>query len=370
MKKGFSLPIWVAGAAKSALKKLVGLPFKNYELIKIPNKKKELKIEIHSVGLLKGDSCALAITFAKSDLDLDITQNLEIWTIASLEKISFNNSVQTKPINIIAGSGVGIKENTAEICMSDFAKEVLYKNLLDIIPEGFNLNLEIIFPNGEFLAERTSNKSFGIVDGLSIIGTSAETYSSASPDQLEEAKNNLAKLIQNDFKGKVVFVIGENGLNLAKTCNVKFPIIKVGNWIGPLIVDAAIKKVKTVILFGYHGKLIKLAGGIFHTHNHLADGRIEILIYLGVKEKLPSEILIKLSQLNNLEDALLVLEKFNKSIAEKLFQNLSNTIEKRSLAYVNRYLKTDMEIASIIFDRKRKIRWAGIYGKKYISYFQ
>ena len=36
------------------------------------------------------------------------------------------------------------------------------------------------------------------------------------------------------------------------------------HWIGPLIVDAAIK-VKAVILFGYHGKLIKLAGGIFHT---------------------------------------------------------------------------------------------------------
>ena len=110
------------------------------------------------------------------------------------------------------------------------------------------------------------------------------------------AKTKLAKLIKNDFKGKVVFVIGENGLNLAKNCNVKLPIIKVGNWIGPLIVDAAIKNVKTVILFGYHGKLIKLAGGIFHTHNHLADGRIEILVYLAVKEKLPFEIILKLSQ--------------------------------------------------------------------------
>ena len=88
--------------------------------------------------------------------------------------------------------------------------------MLDSIPAGFNLNLEIIFPNGKFLAERTSNKSFGIVDGLSIIGTSAETYSSASPDQLEEAKNNLAKLIQNDFEGEVIFVIGENGFNWRK----------------------------------------------------------------------------------------------------------------------------------------------------------
>jgi len=148
------------------------------------------------------------------------------------------------------------------------------------------------------------------------------------------------------------------------------PIIKIGNWIGPLLVDAAIKKVKTVILFGYHGKLIKLAGGIFHTHNHLADGRIEILVYLAVKEKVPSEIIVKLSHLNNLEEALLILERFDKSIAEKLFLNLSNTIEKRSFAYVYRYVITEIEIASIIFDRKRKIRWAGIYGNKYISYFQ
>ncbi|MBO8229200.1 cobalt-precorrin-5B (C(1))-methyltransferase [Prochlorococcus marinus str. MU1404] len=370
MKKGFSLPLWVAGAARSALKKLLGFPFDNYELIKIPNEKKEIKIEIHSVGLIKDNSYALGISFAKSGLDLDVTQNLEIWTIVSLEKIFFDNPTQTNSINIIAGSGVGINQNTHEISISDFAKEVLYANLLDTIPDGFNLNLEIIFPNGKFLAERTSNKSFGIVDGLSIIGTSAETYSSASPDQLEEAKNKLSKLIKNDFKGKVVFVIGENGLNLAKTCKINLPTIKVGNWIGPLIVDAAIKNVQTVILFGYHGKLIKLAGGIFHTHNHLADGRIEVLVYLAVKEKIPPEIIVKLSHFNTVEDALLFLEGFDKSTAEKLFQKLSNTIETRSFEYVNRYVKTDMKIASIIFDRKRKIRWSGTNGNEYISYFQ
>ncbi|MDC3019574.1 cobalt-precorrin-5B (C(1))-methyltransferase CbiD [Prochlorococcus sp. AH-736-E15] len=370
MKKGFSLPLWVAGAARSALKKLVGFPFNNYELIKIPNQNKKIKIEIHSVGLVNCDSYALGISFAKSGLDLDLTQNLEIWTIVSLEKVSSKKSVQKNELNIIAGYGVGINEKTSEICISDFAKEVLHENLLDIIPEGNRLNLEIIFPKGKFLAERTSNNSFGIVDGLSIIGTSAETYSSASPDQLKKAKVHLSKLIKNDFQGKVIFVIGENGLNLAKTLNPKLPIIKVGNWIGPLIVDAAIKNVKTVILFGYHGKLIKLAGGIFHTHNHLADGRIEILVYLAVKEKVPPEIIVKLSSSKTIEDALLLLEHFNKSISDKLFQTLSNTIEKRSIEYVNRYIKTDMEVAAIIFDRKRKIRWSGITGKNYVPYFK
>ena len=369
LKKGFSLPLWVAGAAKSALKFLLGSSFQNYELIKIPNEKRLIKIEVHSAALIQGNSHAMGITYAKSDLALDLTQNLEIWTIASLEKTLIKNVTQENQINIIAGQGVGIDQNTSKICISLFAKEVLFENLLDIIPDGFKLNLEIIFPNGKFLAERTSNKSFGIVEGLSIIGTSADTFSSASPDQLKNAKEQLEHVIENNFKGKLIFVIGENGLDLAKSCNIKFPIIKVGNWIGPLLVDAAIKNVKTVILFGYHGKLIKLAGGIFHTHNHIADGRIETLVYLAVQENIPIEVIMKISNFDTIEESFLLLEEFSKSKADKLWNKLSNYVEERSFEYVNKYLKTDMQIAAVIFDRQRKIRWSGCNGKDYISSF-
>jgi len=371
LKKGFSLPIWVAAAAKSALKKLVGLSFENYELIKIPNQKKHIKIPVHSASVFFKSSCALGISFAKSGLVLDLTQNLEIWTIVSLEEKIINNLNPKNKIKIIAGYGVGIQKTTKEICISNFAREVLFENLLDLIPKGYILNLEIIFPNGKFLAERTSNKSFGIVEGLSIIGTSAETFSSASDNQLKKAKKDIKRLIsRKDFKGKIVFVIGENGLHLAKSYNVKFPIIKVGNWIGPLLVYAALENVETVILFGYHGKLIKLAGGIFHTHNHLADGRIEILVYLAVLEDIPYEIIKQLSNLKTIDQAFLLLEGFSKSKADKLWNKLTNTIEERSIQYVNRYTKTDIEIAAVIFDKQRKIRWFGFNGKNYISHFK
>ena len=370
MKKGFSLPLWVTGAAKSAVKKLIGKSFDDYELIKIPNEKKIIKIKVNSVGFINGESSALAISFAKSDLYLDLTQNLEIWTLASLEAISDSNNLKTNRINIIAGYGVGIDQKTSEICISNFAKELFYENLLDIIPLGFRLNLEIILPKGKFLAERTSNKSFGIVEGLSIIGTSAETYSSASPDQLKNAKLQLEQITSNKFCGKIIFVIGENGLDLANNCDLQFPIIKVGNWIGPLLVDAAMKQVKMVILFGYHGKLIKLAGGIFHTHNHLADARIEILVYLAVMEKIPIEIITKLAQSDTVEEALLLLEDLSLSLANKLWNKLSNFVERRSMEYVNRYIKTDMKVAAIIFDRQRNIRWSGFNAKDYISDFQ
>ena len=370
MKKGFSLPLWVTGAAKSAVKKLMELPFEDYELIKIPEKNETIKIKVHSAGLINRKSLALGISFVDSGLDLDITQNLEIWTIVSLEKTYKASNKSLDPINIIPGYGVGIDQKTSKICISTFAKKVLLENLLDIIPEGYKLNLEIIFPNGKFLAERTSNKSFGIVEGLSIIGTSAETFSSASPDQLKNAKLKLNRLFSGGFHEKIIFVIGENGRDLVKNIDLEIPIIKVGNWIGPLLVDASIKKVKTVILFGYHGKLIKLAGGIFHTHNHLADARIEILVYLAVKEEVPIEIIKKLSLANTVEDALLLLESFSFSLAEKLWNQLSDTVEKRSREYINRYIKTDMQIAAILFDRQRNIRWSGKNGKEYISIFK
>ena len=59
--------------------------------------------------------------------------------------------------------------------------------------------------------------------------------------------------------------------------------------------------------------------------------RIEILVYLAVKEKVPIEIIEKLSLANTIENAWLILEGFSQSLADKLWNKLSDTIEKRSI---------------------------------------
>ena len=106
MKKGFSLPLWVVASAKAAVKKLLNLPFENYELIKIPNNSDLKKIEVHSVAYIKENDAALAITFANSGLDLDLTNNLEIWVIASFVKIK-NSEMDLKGIiDLVPGYGV------------------------------------------------------------------------------------------------------------------------------------------------------------------------------------------------------------------------------------------------------------------------
>ena len=356
LKKGFSLPLWVVASAKAAVKKLLDLPFENYEFIKIPDSNDLKKIKIHSVAFIKENGAALAITFAKSGLDLDLTNNLEIWVVASFVKIkNLENCIKPK-IDLVPGYGVGIDSNSEKICISDFAKKIIEVNLSEIIPEGFKLCLEIIFPKGKFLAERTSNKAFGIVEGLSIIGTSAETHISASPEQLKYAIDELNKAIAEHGMDLITFVIGENGLDLAKKYDLPFPIIKVGNWIGPLLVQAATQKVKKIILLGYYGKLIKLAGGIFHTHNHLADARIEILVYLAIKQKIPLKIINTFMNSQTIDDAIKIVEAFNIEVAKKLIYEISNRVEIRSKEYIERYISSDIKVEVILFDRDRKIR--------------
>ena len=356
LKKGFSLPLWVVASAKAAVKKLLDLPFENYEFIKIPDSNDLKKIKIHSVAFIKENGAALAITFAKSGLDLDLTNNLEIWVVASFVKVkNLENCIKPK-IDLVPGYGVGIDSTSEKICISDFAKKIIEVNLSEIIPEGFKLCLEIIFPKGKFLAERTSNKAFGIVEGLSIIGTTAETHISASPEQLKYAIDELNKAIAEHGMDLITFVIGENGLDLAKKYDLPFPIIKVGNWIGPLLVQAATQKVKKIILLGYYGKLIKLAGGIFHTHNHLADARIEILVYLAIKQKIPLKIINTFMNSQTIDDAIKIVEAFNIEVAKKLIYEISNRVEIRSKEYIERYISSDIKVEVILFDRDRKIR--------------
>jgi len=370
LKKGFSLPLWLAASAKSAVKNLLGYPFEDFELIKNINSNEVFRIKVHSAASIKEKSKSLAITFADSGLDLDLTNNLEIWVIANFELVSDNNLNKEDLIKIIPGEGVGINSSTNKICISNFAKLILEENLLELIPVGYKLNLKIIFPKGKFLSERTSNKAFGIVEGLSIIGTAADTFASASQEQLENAKKELDFALSENSNQKITFVIGENGLDIAKRECISTPLIKIGNWVGPLLVYAAAKKLKEVLILGYHGKLIKLAGSIFHTHNHLADGRHEILVYQAFQSKIPNPLIHRMSKSKTIEDALITAEEYNHQLANHLWSQIANTVELRSQKYINKYVCGELLIGAVLFDRKRKIRWKGKNGEIMFSKFR
>ena len=370
----FTLPVWVVAAAKSAANTLIGNKFKDTETIRLPKKEESITVPISSSALLDNGQRSLAVTHCQSGLSLDVTRGLEIWAYIQINKSSCHSGKKVENdfpdwLDFHAGDGVGKFESTGLPSISKFARDLLCINLYSLLPKGYVFKVEIVLPKGKDRASRTSNKAFGIVDGLSLIGTQAEVQISASPEQLNNCKELLRhRCSEPAFDGCLTFVIGENGRDLALTFGLPDKqIIKTGNWLGPLLVAAAESRVKNLLLFGYHGKLVKLAGGVFHTHHHLADGRLEILTSLAVRENISLELIQLISKSTSVENALLALESKNSSEVALIWSRMAKEIEIKSLSYVNRYFSSSMEIGSILFDRKRQVRWAGFHGLKQIN---
>jgi cobalt-precorrin-5B (C1)-methyltransferase len=203
-----------------------------------------------------------------------------------------------------------------------------------------------------------------VVEGLALIGTRAAVQAGASPDQLEAT---LAALRQSvgapGFQGDLVLVIGENGLDLAPRLGLPPQLLlKAGNWIGPVLVAAAEAGVRRLLLFGYQGKLIKLAAGIFHTHHHLADGRAEVITAFAALEGLTGESLAALHAAPTVEAALAGLEAADPALAQGLRDRLAAAVETRSAAYLARHGGVGLVVGAVLFDRGRRVRAVGPVG--------
>ncbi len=349
---------------------LTGHQFMCMQQINLLHTHEPLLVPVVSAALIAEGRQAIAICHADSGINLDITRGLEIWACVQLQRsLSKIDQKSDSWLKLVAGMGVGKYKESGDLCLSDFARDLLYGNLRSFVPEGMILRVELIFPSGRELAKRTSNEAFGVIEGLALIGTQAEAQISASPDQLQRTIEKLrSKCAKSSFNGALTFVIGENGLDLALKSGLSADyILKVGNWLGPLLVAAADSGVQNLLLLGYHGKLVKLAGGIFHTHHHLADGRLEVLTALAVAEGIPFHLIQVISKAVSVEAALLELEGSDPVIAKNLWKRISSAVEQRSAAYVSQYGSWSIEIGAALFDRQRRIRWAGPFACKQLE---
>jgi cobalt-precorrin-5B (C1)-methyltransferase len=367
---GLTLPVWVAAAARAALQCLLGMPVDERQVLTLPDRSEPLRVPVQSVAPLAQGEQALAISRCDPGPGLDLTRGLEIWVRLCWRQPAPIEAEGDDWLELVAGEGVGRMVADQRLCISSFARQLLQRNLRPLLPPGRALRLEVILPAGRALAERTSNAAFGVVDGLALIGTQAEVQASASPDQLQATLEQLTQLTRAAaFEGGLVVVIGENGLDLARSSGLadRLPVLKVGNWIGPVLVAAAEAGVQELLLLGYHGKLIKLAGGIFHTHHHLADGRLEVLVALAVREGWATERLQPLLQLPSLEAALLALSECDPEAAEALWRAIAAAVEQRSRTYLERYGRWPLRVGAALFDRSRCLRWAGPEGLRLLN---
>ncbi len=383
MRSGYTLPVFATASAIAALQCLrqsrAESKSVNIDLITPPQR---VKISIEQVAIIQ-PGMALGITHSDPGDNLDLTRDTPIWAV-----VEWADPTQVETIALVGGEGVGKQSNLDDLpAIYSYARQLLHANLAPLLAPGQKIRVTIILPEGRVLATRTSNAAFGVVEGLSLLGTTGISQPLSAPGQLDACLDELRAKWYGERGGRactersrsgdgetlpLVFCIGENGLDLAQRMGIKRErIIKTANWLGPLLAEAGILGVPKLLLFGYHGKLIKLAGGIFHTHHHLADGRLEILVAAAARVGLPAEQLSGLFDLETAEAVLKYLHDLDvadgNEWVSKIYGYLTERIDDRSQTYIYSQSQQSVSVGSVVFDRTRQVIATSPTGRTFLT---
>ena len=361
-QSGYTLPVFACAAAIAALHWLRQPQLLDAVLVDLIEPPETVKIPIEQVAGI-GEGMALAVTRSNPGDNLDLTRNTPIWAV-----VEWGKPEQSEPIRLLGGEGIGKQLDTGgKAAIYAYAERLLQENLRHHLALREKIRVTLILPEGRQLAERTSNAAFGVVEGLSLLGTTGISQPLSAPGQLEafceELRHKATNLGSREDSSSIptlVFCVGENGLDLAQQLGINPELlIKTANWLGPLLVTAGLEQVPAILLFGYHGKLMKLAGGIFHTHHHLADGRLEILTAHCATLGLPTAVLQEVFASATAEAALKYLRKLDatngSNWVDRVYGAIASTIDVRSQDYIRKHSEQNVRVGSVLFDRDRKI---------------
>jgi cobalt-precorrin-5B (C1)-methyltransferase len=354
-RAGYTLPVFACASAIAALQHLQGHQAAAAITLDLITPAKPATIPIEQVATLP-DGSALAISRSDPGDNLDLTRDTPIWAV-----VAWGEAAQADPVHLIGGEGIGRQQQgQGEAAIYAYARRLLTHNLSARLATGEKIQVTLILPDGKALATRTSNAAFGVVEGLSLLGTTGISQPLSAPGQLDAFRQDLRRRAQQ--YDDLVFCLGENGLDLSLKLGIQAERrLKTANWLGPLLVEAGQQGVKSVLLFGYHGKLLKLAGGIFHTHHHVADGRQEILAAHCGALGLPQAKIEAILNAATAEAALALIRQFEAETGEpwveRVYGALATAIDQRATAYVQNHCDRTpsplLSVGCLLFDRDR-----------------
>lgn len=356
---GYTLPVFACAAALAALRCLrEGIQSLESVSVNLLEPQITAEIPIEQASVLKTGT-ALGVTRSDPGDNLDLTRNTPVWAMVELERESESPMVrESEQIVILGGEGIGRHTVGGGAAIYDYAMRLLRSNLSRELAQSEKITVTLILPSGRQLATRTSNEAFGVVEGLSLLGTTGISQPLSAPGQLEVYREQLQQKAQ--MFDCLVFCIGENGLDLARQLGINpSRLVKTANWLGPLLVEAGYQGVQAILLFGYHGKLMKLAAGIFHTHHHLADGRREILTAYCAKARMPADACSAIFAAATAEDALGQLRALDAQTGsnwvDRIYGDIARQIDLRSSDCIFTHTNLRVPVGSVMFGRDRKI---------------
>lgn len=292
---------------------------------------KELTVLIEDCYKKDGTYYAYVKKFAGDDID--VTKDALIGASLVLR--------EDERLFIDGGRGVGrvtkkgLHQNIGEAAINPSPMRCIQEEVRKVLKERGG-DVVIFVPEGELLAEKTFNPRIGIVGGISILGTTGIV----EPMSEEGYKNSL--LAELSVKAAKTLALtpgnyGEKFLNAKGISSDKIVIIS--NFVGYMLREGVSQGADHILLAGHLGKLIKLSGGIFHTHSHVADAKNEIIVSELALNEAPYPLMRMVMESNTTEEALEHVKAYG---MEHIWDKLARRAKLRSEQHV--YNKAKVEV--------------------------
>ena len=266
LKTGYTTGSSATAASKAALLSIINQrKFESIEIL-LP-KRSYIQIPIHS--------CEFGIDKAKCSViknggdDPDVTHGAEIIVELFLtEKINEIEIDGGEGVGIVTKPGLGLEINKPAI--NPVPKKMINENLREVGKEILlekGISVVISVPKGKELGPKTDNPRLGIIDGISILGTSGIVIPFSTASYAASIRQNLDVAIAagNDT---VVLTTGGRSEDFAKKI-VDLPVhcfVQMGDFSGYTIQQCSRKNIKKAYVVGFIGKLAKMAAGVKQTH--------------------------------------------------------------------------------------------------------
>lgn len=355
LKTGITTGTCATACATAAFKMIMKKDHIKSISIKLPSGETK-NIDIYKSELY--ENRAICVVKKYSGDDPDITDKILICVEVTL--------TGTADINIDGGIGVGrvtqkgLDQDVGKAAINSVPRRMISENIEAIMTE-YNykkgVNVIVSVPNGEEIARKTFNSQLGIINGISIIGTTGIVEPMSEKALVDSLKVEMKVIKEKGYKNIIAYpgnyakkFINEN--NSIKKLNIsvnKENHIKFSNFLGEVLEFALELEFEEILIVGHIGKMVKVAGGMMNTHSNNGDFRMEMIAcyaaLYGASSKIVSNILSSVTT----EHALEILEQ------EKIQEKVIKKIQEKAIFYINKKVDNKIKSNLIIYSNTKGI---------------
>ncbi len=262
LRSGFTTGACATAASKAALMALLGQEASPEVEICFPDGEC-LKLPVNDV-MSNGRSATAAVIKDAGD-DPDVTNGISVVATVAFADRPGIRFLQGEGVGRVTLPGLGIP--IGEPAINPVPRKMICNELSALYGGGLDVTISV--PGGRELAQKTFNPKLGIVDGISIIGTSGVVR----PFSNEAFVEAIRKEVEVAAAVGADTLIINSGAKSEAFIKSRFPdappqaFVHYGNFIGETLKIAAETGFKKVAMGIMIGKAVKLAEGHLDTHS-------------------------------------------------------------------------------------------------------